>query len=196
MSSLLKMGLTSANLNGVGKIFIAIQVFIRLHIDTDSSLYAILIIFPGILSYPVAFLGLIFLMFWITKSTVTGLKSNSPLISPNSWWICYYPGMLFVFTYGISSRNNGVIKTNAGSHSREKLIKNFHHLRWIINDCIFSFNVLECDLVLWPWPCIFKVKFWKDHITRMRVPIDMETMLFDRKSHPLCDFELWHHSWP
>ena len=39
------MGLKSANLNGGGKVFIAIQVFIRLHIGTDSSLYVILITF-------------------------------------------------------------------------------------------------------------------------------------------------------
>ena len=28
----------------------------------------------------------------------------------------------------------------------------------------------------WPWPWIFKVKFWKSHISGMRWPIDMELM--------------------
>ena len=87
LSSLLKMGLTSANLNGVGNVLIAIHVLIRLQIGTDHSLYAILINLPGMLSYPVAFLGSIFLILCITKSTVTGLNSKSLSILSNSCWI-------------------------------------------------------------------------------------------------------------
>ena len=33
---------------------------------------------------------------------------------------------------------------------------------------------LLCDLELWPWPWIFKVKFWKCFISEMGGPIDME----------------------
>ena len=33
---------------------------------------------------------------------------------------------------------------------------------------------LPCDLGLWPWPWIFKVKFWKCCISGMGGPIDME----------------------
>ena len=33
---------------------------------------------------------------------------------------------------------------------------------------------LLCDLELWPWPCIFKVKFLKCCISGMGGPIDME----------------------
>ena len=34
---------------------------------------------------------------------------------------------------------------------------------------------LFCDLELWPWPCIFKIKFWKCCISGMGGPIDMES---------------------
>ena len=60
----------------------------------------------------------------------------------------------------------------------------------------------HCDFELWPhpwpWPLIFKVKFWKSHNSGMGCPIDMETkgMWVDRMLHPLCDFQRSPHPWP
>ena len=58
----------------------------------------------------------------------------------------------------------------------------------------------HCDFDLWPhpwhWPMIFKVKFWKCCISRMRL-IDMEWGIWvDRMLDPHCNFELWPHQWP
>ena len=59
----------------------------------------------------------------------------------------------------------------------------------------------HCDFELWlhpwPWPLIFKVKFWKSCNSWMGCPIDIE-----RKGwvhwmlDPCCDFQLWPHPWP
>ena len=131
------MGLTSANLNGVGKVVIAIQVFIKLYMGTDSSLYAIFyhfswdIVISGGL-FRVNILDVLHNQIRSNRSEVE-FAINPIKVAANF----FYAGMLFVFTYGISSRNNGVIKTNARSHSREKIIKNFRHLSWIIYNCIF-----------------------------------------------------------
>ena len=63
----------------------------------------------------------------------------------------------------------------------------------------------RCDFELWPhpwpWPLIFKVKFWKSCNSGMGCPIDMERnftkgMWANRMLDPHCDFELWPHPWP
>ena len=59
----------------------------------------------------------------------------------------------------------------------------------------------HCDFELWPhlwpWPLIFKVKFWKCCISRMGGSIDMERKgCVDRMLHPLCDFQRSPHPWP
>ena len=46
-----------------------------------------------------------------------------------------------------------------------------HGMKGIWGDRVFY---LLCDLELWPWPCIFKVKFWKCCISGMGGPIDMQ----------------------
>ena len=57
----------------------------------------------------------------------------------------------------------------------------------------------HCDFELWPhpwpWPLIFKVKFWKCCISGMGGPIDMEHLV-DRMLDPHSDFKLWPHPWP
>ena len=61
----------------------------------------------------------------------------------------------------------------------------------------------HCDFELWPhtwpWPFIFKVKFWKSHNSRMGCPIDMKRKgceLIGCYLHPLCDFQRSPHPWP
>ena len=54
-----------------------------------------------------------------------------------------------------------------------------------------------CDFELWPWPWIYKVKFYKSRISGMRGAIDMEWkegIWINRMLDPLCDLELW--PWP
>ena len=56
-----------------------------------------------------------------------------------------------------------------------------------------------CDLELWPWPWMFKVKFWKSCIPGVGWPIDMDWKGCESIggwSDPLCDFQLWPHLWP
>ena len=56
----------------------------------------------------------------------------------------------------------------------------------------------QCSPHPWPWPWIFKVKFWKSHISGMGWPIDMEFngMWVDRMLDPCCDFQCPPHPWP
>ena len=53
-----------------------------------------------------------------------------------------------------------------------------------------------CDLELWPWPWIFKVKFWKSRNPGIGGPIDMEQNGVDMKADLLCDFEFCPLPWP
>ena len=59
-----------------------------------------------------------------------------------------------------------------------------------------------CDFELWPhpwpWPLIFKVKFWKSRNSGMECPINMEQkwMWVDGILDTHCDFELRPHPWP
>ena len=46
-----------------------------------------------------------------------------------------------------------------------------HGTKWMSVDRIFY---PLCDLELWSWPWIFKIKFWNSRIPRMAGPIDME----------------------
>ena len=59
-------------------------------------------------------------------------------------------------------------------------------------------------MVIWPWPWIFKIKFWKCCISGMGGPIDMERkgcdLWVDRMLHPLVTFNFyllkpWPWSW-
>ena len=51
----------------------------------------------------------------------------------------------------------------------------------------------------WPWPLIFKVKFWKRRkVLRNGMPDwhGMKGMWADRMLDPHCGFEPWPHPWP
>ena len=50
-----------------------------------------------------------------------------------------------------------------------------------------------CNLALWPWLWICKVKFWKSHNPWSGVADwhGMKGMWVTRKSNQLCDFKLW-----
>ena len=116
LSSLLKMGLTSAKLNGVGNVSIAIQSFIRLEVDTGNSLYAILISLPPeILSYPVAFkndiLNTLHHQIHSNRTKFEVTLNRFELLSN-----FMYSGMIFVLMYGITSRKYFIIKSNVGSN--------------------------------------------------------------------------------
>ena len=58
----------------------------------------------------------------------------------------------------------------------------------------------HCDFELWPhpwpWPLMFKVKFWKSRNSEMGCPIDMKKKLWvDWMLDPCCDFQLWPWPW-
>ena len=38
--------------------------------------------------------------------------------------------------------------------------------------CYIHIVILNCDLTAWPWPLIFKVKFWKRHNSAMGCQIE------------------------
>ena len=45
---------------------------------------------------------------------------------------------------------------------------------WIDRMLLHPLCDFQCSPHPWPWPCIFKIKFWKCHISGMGWPIDME----------------------
>ena len=59
----------------------------------------------------------------------------------------------------------------------------------------------HCDFELWPhpwpWPLIFKVRFWKSQL-RNGMPNwhGIKGMWVDWMLDPCCDFQLWPHPWP
>ena len=60
----------------------------------------------------------------------------------------------------------------------------------------------HCDFELWPqpwpWPLIFRVKFWKSHNSGMGCSIDMELKGCESTecwTH-VVTFQLWPHPWP
>ena len=58
----------------------------------------------------------------------------------------------------------------------------------------------HCDFQLWPhpwpWPLIFKVKFWKAVSQEWEGRLTWtKGMWVDRMLDPHCDFELWPHLW-
>ena len=62
-------------------------------------------------------------------------------------------------------------------------------------------NCLDLQLcnimVIWPWPWIFKVKFWKCCIRNGRADWHgTKGMWIVRMLHPLCDFQRSPHPWP